>query len=143
MKLAILKERRAGEARVAATPESVKKLKGLGLDVLVEAGAGAGARISDTDYEAAGAVVTPDAAQMLADADIVLSVRGPSDADIAKLKKGAVLAACWRRIPKKTRSQSWPRRASPPLRWNSSRASRAPRRWTCCRPRPISPATRR
>ena len=92
MKLAILKERRAGEARVAATPESVKKLKNLGLDVLVEAGAGAGARISDADFEAAGAVVTPDAGQMLSEADIVLSVRGPGEAEIARMKKGAVLA---------------------------------------------------
>jgi len=92
MKLAILKERRSGEARVAATPESIKKLKTLGLDVLVEAGAGAAARISDKDFEAAGAVVTPDAGQMLSEADIVFSVRGPSDADIARMKKGAVLA---------------------------------------------------
>ena len=92
MKLAILKERRSGETRVAATPESVKKLKGLGLDVLVEAGAGAGARISDADYEAAGAVVTPDAGQMLGEADIVLCVRAPGEGEIAKMKKGAVLA---------------------------------------------------
>jgi len=92
MKLAILKERRSGEMRVAATPESVKKLKGLGLDVLVEAGAGAGARVSDADYEAAGAVTTPDAGQMLGEADIVLCVRAPGEGEIAKMKKGAVLA---------------------------------------------------
>ena len=92
MKLAILKERRPGEARVAATPETVKKLKGLGLDILVEAGAGAGARISDTDFEATGAVVTPDVGQMLSEADIVFSVRGPGEAEIARMKKGAVLA---------------------------------------------------
>ena len=92
MKLAVLKERRSGEARVAATPESVKKLKALGIDILVESGAGAGARISDNDFEAAGAVVTPDAGQMLAEADIVLSVRGPGEAEIAAMKKGAVLA---------------------------------------------------
>ena len=89
MKLAILKERRAGEARVAATPETVKKLKGLGLEVLVEAGAGAGARMSDNDYVAAGAVVAPD---VLAAADIVLKVRGPEANEIAKMKRGAVLA---------------------------------------------------
>ncbi|MBU6444267.1 MAG: Re/Si-specific NAD(P)(+) transhydrogenase subunit alpha [Alphaproteobacteria bacterium] len=92
MKLAILKERRPGEARVAATPETVKKLKGLGLDILVESGAGARARVSDTDYEAAGAVVTPDTGQMLGEADIVFSVRGPGEAEIAKMKTGAVLA---------------------------------------------------
>jgi len=93
MKLAVLKERRAGEARVAATPETVKKLKGLGLDVTVEAGAGQGARIADADYEAQGAAIAPDAATALKDADIVLKVRGPDSAEIAAMKKGAVLAA--------------------------------------------------
>jgi len=93
MKLAILKERRAGEARVAATAETVKKLKGLGLDITVEHAAGAGARISDADYEAAGATIAPDAAAALTGADIVLKVRGPEANEIAGMKKGAVLAA--------------------------------------------------
>ena len=93
MKLAILKERRAGEARVAATPETVKKLKGLGLDVTVESGAGEKARISDGDYLAQGAVIAPDAATALQDADIVLKVRSPDASEIAGMKKGAVLAA--------------------------------------------------
>jgi NAD(P) transhydrogenase subunit alpha len=93
MKLAILKERRAGETRVAATPETVKKFKGLGLDIVVETGAGAAARMSDADYTAAGAMIAPDAGSALADADIVLKVRGPDDGEIAKMKKGAVLAA--------------------------------------------------
>jgi NAD(P) transhydrogenase subunit alpha len=93
MKLAILKDRRAGETRVAATPESVKKLKGLGLDVIVESGAGIGAKISDNDYIAAGAVVSPDAASMLCEADIVLKVRGPEANEISAMKKGAVYAS--------------------------------------------------
>jgi NAD(P) transhydrogenase subunit alpha len=93
MKLAVLKDRRAGETRVAATPETVKKLKGLGLDVIVESGAGAGAKISDNDYIAAGAVVSPDAATMLREADIVLKVRGPEANEISAMKKGAVYAS--------------------------------------------------
>ena len=93
MKLAILKERRDGETRVAATPETAKKLKGLGLDVVVETGAGAAARIADADYTAAGATIAPDAASALKDADIVLKVRAPDAAEIAGMKKGAVLAA--------------------------------------------------
>jgi H+-translocating NAD(P) transhydrogenase subunit alpha len=93
MKLSVLKERRAGETRVAATPETVKKLKGLGLDVVIESGAGAAARFVDTDYITAGASIAPDAATALADADIVLAVRGPDAAEIAAMKKGAVLAA--------------------------------------------------
>jgi NAD(P) transhydrogenase subunit alpha len=93
MKLAIPRETAPGETRVAATPESVKKFKGLGLDVTVEAGAGALARIADSDYAAAGATIAPDARAALADADIVLKVRGPSAAESALLKKGAVVAA--------------------------------------------------
>jgi NAD(P) transhydrogenase subunit alpha len=93
MKLAILKERREGETRVAATPETVKKFKGLGLDLAVEAGAGAGARFSDADYAAAGAAIAPDMASAARDADIVLKVRGPSADEIAAMKKGAALAA--------------------------------------------------
>src|SRR5258708_28973141 len=93
MRLAIPKETREGETRVAATPESVKKLKGLGLDVVVQAGAGAGANISDADYTAAGAMIAPDAASTFKDADIVLKVRGPSAGEISQLKKDAVLAA--------------------------------------------------
>ncbi len=93
MKLAILKERRDGETRVAATAETVKKLKGLGLEVTVETGAGALARVSDADYLAAGATIAPDMASALAGADIVLKVRGPEADEIAAMKKGAVLAA--------------------------------------------------
>jgi H+-translocating NAD(P) transhydrogenase subunit alpha len=93
MKLAILKERRDGETRVAATAETVKKLKGLGLEVTVESGAGALARVSDADYLAAGATIAPDMASALAGADIVLKVRGPEADEIAAMKKGAVLAA--------------------------------------------------
>src|ERR1700761_9090470 len=93
MKLAILKERRSGETRVAATPDTVKKLKGLGLDVAVETRAGDGAHISDSDYTAAGASIAPDAASALKDADIVLKVRGPEANELAAMKKGAVFAS--------------------------------------------------
>jgi NAD(P) transhydrogenase subunit alpha len=93
MIVAIPKERRAKETRVAATPETVKKLKGLGLEVTVEAGAGGDAHFSDADYLAAGATIAPDAATALKTADIVLKVRGPSDGEIALLKRGAILVA--------------------------------------------------
>jgi NAD(P) transhydrogenase subunit alpha len=92
MKLAVPKETASGETRVAATPESVKKFKSLGLDVAVEAGAGAAAHIADTDYAASGASIAPDARSVLADADIVLKVRGPSG-ESGLIKKGAVVAA--------------------------------------------------
>ena len=92
MIIAIPKERRADEARVAASPETVKKLKGLGLDVVVERGAGAGAHFSDADYQAAGATIAPDGAA-LTNADIVLKVRGPEAGEIAQMKRGALLVA--------------------------------------------------
>ncbi|HEY0105045.1 MAG TPA: Re/Si-specific NAD(P)(+) transhydrogenase subunit alpha [Rhizomicrobium sp.] len=93
MKLAILKERRDGETRVAASPDTAKKLKALGFDIAVEAGAGAAARMSDADFSAAGAAIAPDADAVLADADVVLCVRAPDASQIARMKKGAVLAA--------------------------------------------------
>ncbi|HEX4026251.1 MAG TPA: Re/Si-specific NAD(P)(+) transhydrogenase subunit alpha [Rhizomicrobium sp.] len=93
MRLAVPKETRERETRVAATPESVKKFKSLGLDVVVQAGAGAGAKIADADYTAAGALIAPDAASTYKDADIVLKVRGPGAEEIAQLKSGAVLAS--------------------------------------------------
>jgi NAD(P) transhydrogenase subunit alpha len=91
--IAILKERRANETRVAATPETVKKFRGLGVDVVIESGAGEGAHISDADYTAAGATIAPNAAAAVGGADIVLKVRGPEASDIAQMKKGAILAA--------------------------------------------------
>jgi len=93
LKLAVPKETASGETRVAATPESIKKFKGLGLDTVVETGAGAAARIADADFVAAGASIAPDARTALSDADIVLKVRGPSAAESALIKKGAVVAA--------------------------------------------------
>lgn len=93
MKLAILKERRAGEARVAATPESVKKFKSLGLEVSVETGAGALARFADDQYQAQGATVAPDFVSALEGAEIVLKVRGPEPAEIAAMRPATVFAS--------------------------------------------------
>ena len=93
MKLGVPRETASGETRVAATPESIKKFKSLGLDVVVETGDGAAARIADADYVAAGASIAPDARTALSDADIVLKVRGPSAAESGLIKKGAVVAA--------------------------------------------------
>ena len=65
MKLAVPMERRANEARVAATPDTVKRLKGLGLDVVVETGAGTGTSIPDQAFVDAGATIAPDEACLL------------------------------------------------------------------------------
>ena len=88
MKVAVLKERRADERRVAASPETVKKMRALGLDVVVESGAGAGAAIPDQAFQDAGAVLAGDRATALAGADVVLAVQRPEVADLALFKEG-------------------------------------------------------
>jgi NAD(P) transhydrogenase subunit alpha len=90
MKIAVLKERRFDETRVAATPESVKKLIGLKHTVAVETGAGANAGLRDEDFTAAGATVG-SAADILKGADIVFKVRAPDAAELATYPKGAAL----------------------------------------------------
>src|SRR6516165_10618957 len=62
MKIAILKERRPHETRVAATPDTVKKLKALGAEITIESGAGSAAAYTDQAYSEAGANIVPDAA---------------------------------------------------------------------------------
>lgn len=90
MKIAVLKERRFGETRVAATPESVKKLAALKHTIAVESGAGLTAGVRDEDYVAAGATVG-SAADALKGADIVFKVRAPDAAELATYPKGAAL----------------------------------------------------
>src|SRR5437868_1715837 len=92
MKISILRERAEGETRVAATPETVGKLIGMGASVAVEAGAGATARFPDADYAKAGASVG-QAADTIRDADIVLAVRRPMVDAIIGAKPGALVIA--------------------------------------------------
>ncbi len=91
MRLAVLKERQDAETRVAATPETVKKLIGLGLSIAVEAGAGLRASISDADFQAAGAEIAPDAAAALAGAGIVFAVQMPAAEQRAAIPRAALL----------------------------------------------------
>jgi NAD(P) transhydrogenase subunit alpha len=91
MRLAVLKERRDGEARVAATPDTVKKLIGLGLSVAVEAGAGVTAAISDAEFAAAGAEIAPDAATALSNAGILFAVQAPEPEIRALMARGTLL----------------------------------------------------
>ncbi len=92
MHIGIPAETRAGETRVAATPETVKKLAAKGLhQVLVQAGAGAGASIPDSAYQEAGATIVSSASQLYEQSQIVLKVQGPEAAELALMKKDAVL----------------------------------------------------
>ena len=90
MKIAVVRETAPGETRVAASPETVKKLIGLGAEVAVESGAGDTASISDADFEAAGATIGARE-KLLGDADIILCINGPEPGTLKGAKTGAVL----------------------------------------------------
>jgi len=90
MKIAIAREVDAAEPRVAATPDTVKKFKALGIDVAIEPGAGIKSGLLDADYNAAGAVVSTEAVK---DADIVIKVKRPEASEVTKYKKGALVIA--------------------------------------------------
>ena len=97
MKIAIVKERRPHETRVAATPETVKKLKALGVEeIVIEAGAGTAASYTDQAYVDAGAMIVPDAASAVSAADILFKIQRPMSAaegadEIGLLRSGQVL----------------------------------------------------
>ena len=91
MRLAVLKERRAAETRVAATPETVKRLIGLGLTVAVETTAGAGASIPDAEFAAAGAEIAADPSAALSGAEIVFAVQAPLPAERTLMARGTLL----------------------------------------------------
>ena len=91
VRVAVTQERHADETRVAATPETVKKLIASGCEVAIESGAGLASAYPDADYEAAGASLAKTAAAALKGADVLLKVRAPPPAEIKALKAGAVL----------------------------------------------------
>ncbi|NDA48692.1 MAG: NAD(P)(+) transhydrogenase (Re/Si-specific) subunit alpha, partial [Alphaproteobacteria bacterium] len=93
MRIAVPAETDGSETRVAATPETVKKLISLGASVAVQAGAGKASGLPDADYQAAGAQILPTGADVMAEADIVLQVRRPKAQDLKGLKKGAAVLA--------------------------------------------------
>ncbi|HTP97232.1 MAG TPA: Re/Si-specific NAD(P)(+) transhydrogenase subunit alpha [Burkholderiales bacterium] len=92
MKIGIPAETRAGETRVAATPETIKKLAtAKAHTLLVQAGAGAGASIPDAEYAVAGATIVDSAAAVYRDAEIVLKVRAPDAQELAQMRRDAIL----------------------------------------------------
>jgi NAD(P) transhydrogenase subunit alpha len=92
MRIGIPTEIQPGETRVAATPETVKKLAAGTLHaVVVQAGAGAGASIPDRDFQAAGATMAGSAAQVYAHAELLLKVRGPDACEIVMLRPGTIV----------------------------------------------------
>lgn len=98
MHIAVLKERRPGETRVAASPDTVKKFVGLGAKVTVETGAGAASSFADSVFQEAGASIAPSAAAAASGADVVFKIQKPMTAaegtdEVSYLKSGAVLLA--------------------------------------------------
>lgn len=91
MKISVLKETCPGETRVAATPETVKKLVGLNHDVVIESGAGDNAGYIDTAFTEAGAKIAESAASALSGSDIVFKVRAPSATEAAQIPEGAAV----------------------------------------------------
>jgi H+-translocating NAD(P) transhydrogenase subunit alpha len=90
MKIAVVIEIDPGEPRVAATPDTIKKLKALGADIAVQPGAGVKSGILDSDYVQAGATIAADA---VSGADVVLKVRRPTESELASYKPGALVIA--------------------------------------------------
>jgi NAD(P) transhydrogenase subunit alpha len=90
MRIGVPKETAAGEHRVALVPEVVSKLKGKGLDVVVQSGAGADAMLTDAAFEEAGAQISPDAAQVWG-ADVVVTIAPPDPEQIRALGGGSIL----------------------------------------------------
>jgi NAD(P) transhydrogenase subunit alpha len=107
MRIVILKERRAGDRRVAATPDTVKKLIALGHTIAIEVGAGVGANVRDSDYSEAGAEVAASAEAALKGANLVLKVRAPDDAELALIPKGAALAGLLEPYNAKAEAKKW------------------------------------
>ncbi len=91
MKIAVPKESREHETRVAATPETVKKFVRAGASVIVEKGAGDAASIPDAEFEAAGAALADSFAATLKNADVVLKVLRPTQAEVKSFAKGQKL----------------------------------------------------
>ena len=93
MIIATTREDEATETRVAITPETAKKLVGLGAEVKIETGAGKASGFTDEDYRGAGASVVTSASEAMSDADVVLKLRRPSAAELAHIQKSALVIA--------------------------------------------------
>ena len=93
VRVAVTQERHADETRVAATPDTVKKLIASGFEVIVESGAGAAASYPDAEYEAAGAKVVKGCVACLKGAEVLFKVRAPSAEEISALPSGCIVMA--------------------------------------------------
>ncbi|MCC2098631.1 MAG: NAD(P)(+) transhydrogenase (Re/Si-specific) subunit alpha, partial [Hyphomicrobiales bacterium] len=93
MRIAVPSETQGNETRVAATPDTVKRLTGLGAECVIQSGAGRSSGVTDSEFETAGATIAATAAETVKDADIVLQVRRPSIDALNGAKPGAIVLA--------------------------------------------------
>ena len=93
MKVAITRERAPEETRVAISPDTAKRLLGLGLEVMIESGAGAGARFSDSDFKSLGAGIGTSVEQTLKDANLVFKVGVPETEELDAMPRGCALVS--------------------------------------------------
>lgn len=91
--IGVPRETMPGERRVALTPEAVRKLRGRAFQVVVEREAGLAAGFPDAEYEAAGAVIAPDAAAVYQQAEVITKVQRPTEEEIAQLRPGTAVIA--------------------------------------------------
>jgi len=138
--IAVTKERRAGETRVAATPETVKKLIAAGFSVTVEAGAGIAAAYPDADYAAAGATLAKTAKAAVEKADILYKVRAPKRPRSPRSSQAPLSRPCSIHIRTRPSFRPLPARGVSAFAMEFIPASPGPRSWTPCPPRPIWPA---
>ncbi|MCB1739100.1 MAG: Re/Si-specific NAD(P)(+) transhydrogenase subunit alpha [Gammaproteobacteria bacterium] len=110
MKVAITREREAGETRVAASPDTVKKLVGMGLQVAVQSGAGDAAGMLDDAYAQAGASISADLAATLQGAGVLLTVRPPDDEVLNALASGTILVGALQPYSARERAEDYARR---------------------------------
>ncbi|MGE4313370.1 MAG: Re/Si-specific NAD(P)(+) transhydrogenase subunit alpha [Pseudobdellovibrionaceae bacterium] len=106
LKLGILKETAKGETRVAASPETIRKYAGMGLEVLVEKGAGEAASLSDTTLKDAGAKIVAKS-EIVKSAGIVIGVQSPDDATLKSLPKGTTVIALMNPYDKTKEAADW------------------------------------
>ncbi|HSJ96360.1 MAG TPA: Re/Si-specific NAD(P)(+) transhydrogenase subunit alpha, partial [Myxococcota bacterium] len=104
MKVVAPRETAPGERRVAIVPDAAKALAKLGLELVVEAGAGVGAGVPDDAYERAGVRIVADRAALLGGADLVLQVQPPDDDEIALLRPGSTLVSFLRPLDEPARA---------------------------------------
>ena len=141
MKIAVAKEIDPSEPRVAASPDTVKKFKALGVDIAIEPGAGIKSGLLDEEFAAAGATVSADAVK---DADIVIKVKRPEASELAQYKRGALVVAIMDPYGNDAALKTMADAGVVGL-CDGTDAAHHPRagRWTCCRARPTSPAIAR